>query len=355
MYPPCGDYSTSYKREMIVIRTHTQWGLLTGFLVLLYSFPFTGFVSDYVVRATIDLFVVIIAVQGINIVTGYCGQVTLGQAGFVCTGAYMSALLTNQMGYYFWIGMIGAGIGTAMIGIIFALPAGRVKELYLALSTVAAQFLIFWAVMYVPQMFGKIWGATGLEAPAPALGWIVFDTPQKYYYLSLTILIVMIFFTKSIARSGLGRAFVAIRDNDRAAEAIGINIFYYKVVAFGICSFYAGIAGSLFAHYWGWVGTESFDFMDSIWWVGMAIVGGLGTTVGSIFGVLFLILLRHGMVIAGPAIENVLLFLPAGAGGGIVTLVFGIVVLLFLIYEPRGLAHTWEVFKARYRLWPFSY
>jgi branched-chain amino acid transport system permease protein len=355
MYPPCGDYSTSYKREMTFIRTRTQWGLLTGLLVLLYAFPLTGLVSKYVVRATIDLFIVIIAVQGINIVTGFCGQVTLGQAGFVCIGAYISALLTHELGYPFWIAIISAGIGTTVIGIIFALPAGRVKELYLALSTVAAQFLIFWAVRYVPQMFGKVWGATGVDAPAPTLGWMVFDTSQKYYYLSLTVLIVIIFFTKSIARSGLGRAFVAIRDNDRAAEAIGINIFYYKVVAFAICSFYAGIAGSLFAHYWGWVGAESFDFMSSIWWVGMAIIGGLGTTVGGIFGALLLILLRQGMVIAGPAIEHALLFLHAGAGGGIVTFVFGIVVLLFLIYEPRGLAHTWEVFKARYRLWPFSY
>lgn len=355
MYPPCGTYNDSYEKDMCIVRTGTQWTTLIAFLVFLFVIPQLPFFSNYLIRVVIDIAIVLIAVQGINIVTGYCGQITLGQAGFVIIGAYVSSILTNELGLSFWLALPCAGIAATIIGIIFALPAVRVKGLYLALATLAAQFIIMWAIRYVPDMFGLIWGATGLAAPPPKIGGFAFDSVSSFYYVAISISVLMVLFTKGIARSGLGRAFVAIRDNDKAAEAIGVNIFLYKLIAFGICSFYAGIAGSLSAHYSGWVGAESFHLMDSVWWIGMAIIGGLGATIGPILGVISLSLLKQGMLIIGPSLEESITFLGVGAGGGLVIFAFGLVILLFLIYEPRGLAHTWNTFKTRYRLWPFSY
>ena len=355
MYPPCGTYNDSYDKDMSIVRTKTQWSLLVAFLAFIFAFPFLPFVSGYIVSVLIDIAIVLIAVQGINIVTGYCGQITLGQAGFVMIGAYTSAIISNELGLSFWIALPVAGITATLLGLFFALPAVRVKGLYLALATLAAQFIIMWTLRYVPEMFGLIWGAAGLRAPAPMLGSISLGSTTAFYYLAMSISVLMVFFAKSIVRSGLGRAFVAVRDNDKAAEAIGINIFYYKLIAFGICSFYGGIAGSLSAHYASWIGAESFHLMDSVWWIGMAIIGGLGSTVGPIFGVILLTILRQFMMIMGPKMEVSVPFLAPGAESGLIVLAFGVVILLFLLYEPRGLAHRWGIFKSQYRLWPFAY
>lgn len=355
MYPPCGVYNDSYEKEMAIIRTGTQWTLLIVFLILLFAVPFLPFVSRFILRVIISNAIILIAVIGINIVTGYCGQITLGQAGFVVVGAYTSALLTSEFGMSFWIALPCAGIAATLLGLIFALPALRVRGLYLALITLAALVIIFWSIRNVPTMFGLPWGSVGLTAPAPKLGSIVFDSIRSFYYIAVPTTVLMVFFAKSIARSGLGRAFVAVRDNDKAAEAIGINIFRYKLIAFCICSFYAGIAGSLFAHYYGWIGSESFHLMDSVWWIGMAIIGGLGTTMGPIFGTIFIAFLTEAMLRVGPLVEGSVPFLGAGAGGGFAIFAYGLVILLFLIFEPRGLAHRWGIFKSQYRLWPYAY
>lgn len=355
MYPPCGTYNDSYEKDMAIVRTRTQWALLIVFLVLLFAVPIFPFVKDSQVRLISNIAIIVIAVQGINIATGYCGQITLGQAAFAMVGAYTSAIMTGVLGLPFWISLLCAGMSAVLVGLIFALPAFRVKGLYLALTTLGAHFIITWTLRYVPEMYGLIWGATGLAVPAPTLGGMIFDSARSFYYLAMLVCVIMVFIAKGVARSGLGRAFVAIRDNDKAAEAIGINIFVYKLIAFGICSFYAGIAGSLLAHLSSWVGGESLHLMDAIWWVGMAIIGGLGTSVGPIFGVIFMSLLELGMRTVGPMLEGGVPFLEAGAGSGLIILAYGLVVALFLIYEPRGLAHRWEILKSKYRLWPYGY
>ena len=238
--------------------------------------------------------------------------------------------------------------------IIFALPSRKVKGLYLALTTLAAHFIIIWACRYVPGMMGKPWGTLGIEVASPAIGALCFDTVPRFYWLAMIFAVIMTYFAKSIARSGLGRAFIAIRDNDIAAESIGINIFRYKVVAFAICSAYGAVAGSLSAYFTGWVSTEARTLMDGIWFVGMAIIGGLGTAVGPILGVVFLSSLKQVMLRAAPWTEASIGLQP-GAGPGILIFAFGLVILLFLIFEPRGLAHRWEIIKWQIRLWPYSY
>jgi branched-chain amino acid transport system permease protein len=165
----------------------------------------------------------------------------------------------------------------------------------------------------------------------------------------------MTFFAKNLVRTGVGRAFVAIRDNDLAAEVAGVNVFRYKLLAFFICSVYAGVAGSLWAHWVRAINTDHFTLMNSIWFLGMLIVGGMGSTAGAIFGVAFLRILEEGTKILG---EKMTIFFPTLVGSvqaALTVTVYGVVIMLFLIFEPRGLAHRWEIFKASYRLRPFAY
>ena len=349
MYPPAGLYSDSYAKDMSVVRTRLQWLLLVGLFILLFAIP--QFTSSYWITFATTLIIILISVQGINILTGYCGQITLGQAAFMMVGGFTSAMLTNQLGLSFWIALPCSALLAVVIGIIFALPSVRVKGLYLALTTLAAQFILTWIIVNIPQFQA----AQGLGAPAPSLFGMLLDTPQEFYYLTVVIGALMIFFAKNIARTGLGRAFIAIRDNDRAAKAAGINIFYYKLIAFAICSFYAGVAGSLYAHHLNWITVDGFSLMDSVWYIGMAIVGGLGSIVGPIFGVTFIVFLRQAILLAAPNLIEIMPFLSTGTISGLLMVVFGLVILMFLILEPRGLAHRWQVIKSSYRFWPFTH
>lgn len=355
-YPPSGIYNDSYAKDLTIVRTRFQWLMLATALALISALPL--FTSDYVVRVTIDIFIILIAVHGINIVTGYAGQITLGQGAFMVLGGYIAGIMSQQLQLNFWLALLISIVGSVIVGVIFALPSVKVKEMYLALVTLAAHFIIIWACLYIPAMFGLTWGATGLYLTPASFAGLVFDSSVKFYYLAFGFAILMTFIAKSIERSGLGRAFIAIRDNDKAAEASGININYYKLVAFAICSAYAAVAGTLTAYYLGWISTEAMTLTDTVWMVGMVIVGGVGTTIGPIFGVVSLLWMRQGVLLAAPAIESFLASARIGglgSGGGVLILTFGLVILLFLILEPRGMAHRWTIWKSSFRMWPFAY
>jgi branched-chain amino acid transport system permease protein len=194
-----------------------------------------------------------------------------------------------------------------------------------------------------------------MRVPYASIGSFVFDSEGKFYYLIIGLTVVTIILAKNIARTRLGRAFIAVRDNDLAAQVMGINLFYYKLLAFFVGCFLAGIAGSLTAHLNGFINTENFPAWDSILYVGMIIIGGLGTAVGPVFGVLFIRLLEVLVTNLTPALQSAFPFLPSGFTTGISPMLFGLAIILFLIFEPRGIAHRWSLFKAAYRLWPFSY
>jgi branched-chain amino acid transport system permease protein len=184
-----------------------------------------------------------------------------------------------------------------------------------------------------------------------------FSSTTSKYYLITAIAVIVVFLAKNLARTRPGRAFVAIRDNDLAAQVMGINLFKYKLTAFFIGCFLAGVAGSLLAHcYYGFLSAEYFSFSDSILYVGMIIVGGLGTAIGPVFGAVFIRLLERLLSLElVPLLETHVTFLPSGWASGITPMLFGLVIILFLILEPRGLAHRWQLLKTSYRLWPFSY
>lgn len=346
---PCGTYNYSYAKDMAILRTKTHWALFIALLILVFTAPL--YWDNYLLGVANLIGITLIAAVGLNILLGYCGQLSIGHAGFIAVGAYTAAILTNTFELPFLVGLICAGLMAGLVGLIFGIPSLKVKGFYLGIATIAAQFIIIWFINHL-SITG---GFTGIAVPYASIGGFVFDTEASQFYLIMTIAVICVFFAKNLARTRIGRAFVAIRDNDLAAEVMGINLFYYKLLAFFIGCFLAGIAGSLLAHWIGFMNAEQFSISESILYIGMVIIGGMGTALGPIVGVIFVRLLQQGIMFVAPMLESAFPVLPAGFASGIAPMLFGVVIILFLILEPRGLAHRWMLFKASYRLWPFSY
>jgi branched-chain amino acid transport system permease protein len=347
---PCGTRNYRYSEDMAILRTKTHWVLIIGFLVLLFAAPL--YFSNYWLGVCNLIGITLIAAIGLNILVGYCGQLSIGHAGFIAVGAYTTAILTNRLELPFLVGLICAGLIAGFIGLIFGIPSVRVKGFYLAITTIAAQFIIIWVINH----WSLTGGFLGIKVPYASIGGLVFRSEASQFYLIMIIAALCTFFAKNLARTKVGRAFVAIRDNDLAAEVMGVNLFYYKMLAFFIGCFFAGIAGALLAHWTGSLNTEQFSLTESILYIGMIIIGGLGTTIGPILGVIFIRVLQQLLTMEfAPFLEKSFTMLPAGFASGITPMLFGLVIVLFLILEPRGIAHRWALFKAAYRLWPFSY
>ncbi|HIE17473.1 MAG TPA: branched-chain amino acid ABC transporter permease [Dehalococcoidia bacterium] len=347
---PCGTRNYDYAADMAVLRTKTHWALFIGLLVVVFTSPL--YLSNYWLGVANLIGITIIAVAGLNLLIGYCGQLSIGHAGFMAVGAYTTAILTSKLGLPFLVGLVCSGFSAGIMGLVFGLPSVRVKGFYLAITTIAAQFIIIWIINHWTSVTG---GFVGLSVPYASIGGFAFESEAEQFYLIMTVTAVCIFFAKNLARGRVGRAFIAIRDNDLAAEVMGINLTYYKLLAFFIGCFLAGIAGALFAHWTGFLNAENFTLSDSILYIGMVIIGGLGTAIGPILGATLIRLLQQGIMYISPVLESAFPTLPAGFTSGIGPMVFGLVIILFLILEPRGLAHRWALFKAAYRLWPFSY
>ncbi|MFC1915761.1 branched-chain amino acid ABC transporter permease [Chloroflexota bacterium] len=347
---PSGIRNYTYAQDMAIFRTKTHWVLFFCFLILLFTAPL--YLGNYWLGVANLIGITLIAATGLNILTGYCGQLSIGHAGFIAVGAYTSAVLTNRLELPFLVGLFCAGLTAGLIGLIFGLPSVRVKGFYLAITTIAAQFIIIWVINHWSSVTG---GFVGIKVPYASIGNFIFRSEASQFYLIMSIVALCIFLAKNLARTRVGRAFIAIRDNDLAAEVMGINLLYYKLLAFFIGCFMAGIAGSLLAHWIGFMNAEQFSLTESILYIGMIIIGGLGTTLGPILGVVLIRLLQQILtVVIVPFLEGNIA-LPSGFATGVTPMLFGLVIILFLVLEPRGLAHRWALFKSAYRLWPFSY
>jgi branched-chain amino acid transport system permease protein len=349
---PSGTYFETYRQSKALIHTKLQWGWFIGFLLFLYLLPF--FAGAHLLSIAIMMCIILISVLGLQIVIGYTGQLNLGQSGFMGVGAYLCALLANQFNLPFWLAIPGGGIGAAVLGAMFGIPASRVKGFYLALTTLAAQFIFTFAIVRLPyEWFG---GYKGLPVAAARIGDLVFDTDQRFYFLAMSLVVIFTFFTFNLARSRVGRAFMAIRDNENAAEIMGVHVSRYKVLSFGICALYAGISGSVWAYYVRYVGIDQFTLWHSIWYVGMIIIGGLGNTLGAILGVVAIRGLQEILNYAGPALSNLF---PSAGGGAMwfasMNILLGGLIVVFILFEPKGLAHRWNLLKVSYRKWPFPY
>jgi branched-chain amino acid transport system permease protein len=344
---PSGTFNQSYAQDMAIFRTKTQWMVLLAFLAFLFTCPLYS--SDRILTIMTIIGITVISVLGLNILTGYCNQISIGHAGFMAVGAYTSGILTAHLGWSFWAALPCAALMAGLVGILFGLPSLKVKGFYLIMATIAAQFIIIWFILQFRNITG---GGDGLAVPRPEIGDFVFKSKASYFYLVMIIACLATFVAKNIVRTRVGRAFIAIRDNELAAEVMGVNLWAYKLLAFFIGCVFAGVAGALLVHYVAFATVDQFPFMNSVWYLGMLIVGGMGSTVGVIFGVVSLKLLDELVVIAGPILANAV---APQAAASLSLIMRGLVIVIFLIFEPRGLAHRWQMIKAYYRLWPFSH
>ena len=347
---PSGVFQGSFGQDMAIFRTRTQWIILLAFLVLLFAMPVYS--SDRLLTIVTIMGITIISVLGLNILTGYCGQISIGHAGFMAAGGYVSAVLTAKLGWPFWAALPCAGLGAGLVGIIFGLPSLKIKGFYLIMATVAAHFIIIWVIL---QFYGITGGADGMSVRRPEIGAFVLKSKASYFYLVMVITCIAVYLAKNIVRTRVGRAFIAIRDNDLAAEVMGVNLWAYKLTAFFIGCVFAGVSGSLLVHYYAYISTDHFPFMNSVWYLGMLIVGGMGSTAGVIFGTVFLKLLDEAVTVFGPMLAAIFPAIAAQAAASLGLIMRGLVIILFLIFEPRGLAHRWELVKSYFRRWPFSY
>jgi branched-chain amino acid transport system permease protein len=347
---PSGVFNTSYVQDGMILRTRFHRVGLLLFILFLFSVPL--FARQYWVDLLSTIATTVIALMGLNILSGYCGQISVGHSAFIAIGAYTSAILAGRLGLPFWVCLPCAGLAAGGTGVIFGLPSLKVKGLYLSVTTIAAQFIISYLIK---NPFADVTGgAIALNVPPAALGGFVFQTEKQLFYIVMGFTILMTFFARSITRSHVGRAFVAIHNNDIAAEAMGINLYRYKLLAFFIGCFYAGISGSIWSVYVKVISPDDFTLMNSIWQIGMLVIGGMGSTLGPFLGAIFITALNELVLIAGPVITSVVQ-IGAQISAALVEMIFGVVLVIFLIYEPRGLAHRWEILKASYARWPFSY
>ena len=341
-----GTFHETYAQDMAIFRAPWQWGMLLAFLLALALCPL--FFSDRVLTIMTMIGIAIISVHGLNILTGYCGQISMGHVGFMAVGGYVSAILTAKAGRPFWGALCCGGLAAGVAGLVFGLPSLKIKGFYLIMATIAAHFIIIWLILQLRRLTG---GADGMTVPKPQIGGFVFASKASYYYLVMVIACLATYGAINIVRTRAGRAFVAIRDNDLAAEVMGISLWSYKLQAFFIGCVYAGVAGVLLVHYYSFASVDQFPFMDSVWYLGMLIVGGMGSVAGAILGAVSLKLLDELVTVIGPILSAAV---AAQAAAALALITRGLVIILFLIFEPRGLAHRWGMIKAYVRMWPFS-
>ena len=281
----------------------------------------------------------IVATHGLNIMMGYTGLLSLGHAAFVGVGAYTVAILQTYFGVPFWIAIPAAGISAAVIGVAFGLPSLRIRGLYLVIATLAAQFILHFVFVHWQSVTN---GDVGLPvAPAEVFGYPL-NNEIRVYYLILAFVVLSTIFASNVVRSRVGRAFIAIRERDLTAQVLGVEIVGYKLMAFALGSFYAGIAGALLAYFNRFVNPEQFGLLLSVFFLSAVIVGGMGSILGAILGAAFMTLLpellREGSLLVGNSLGYDL----ATVLTPLRETIFGMLMVGFLILEPRGLAQLWK-------------
>jgi len=351
MYRPCGVFDETFTQDLAIVRTTVHWILLLAALFVFSVFPMLA--PGALLAHFNAIGITTISVVGLQIIVGYTGQISLGQAAFMSVGAYTSFVLSAYGNIPFLVALPASGVMAGLVGIIIGLPSLRIKGFYLAMATLAAQFIIPWLIVNVrPDITG---GTSTMVVRPPHLFGCTLDSQQEMYYVIMALVAITLYLTRNLVRTRVGRAFVAIRDNDLAAEVMGISILKYKLTAFFVSSFYAGIAGSLWAYWMRCVSVDHFTLMDSIWQLGMLVVGGMGSIPGAVMGTVFIRVLDILVKDIGPFLGEMIPSLAGAATAAMAPTVFGLVMMLFLIFEPRGLAHMWDRIKSFCRMWPFSY
>jgi len=343
-----GYFKTSYKAELSLVETRTRWVYLIILIVGLIVFPFLA--SPFLLDLASQVFLALIGAIALMLLTGYAGQISLGHAGLIAAGAFTTAILFKELDAPFWVTFPASGLVGAILGFIFGLPSLRLKGLYLALSTLALHFI----VTYIGTEYETKRGfATGVVIEPPTLGSFVIEDPRGWYFILLFFDILLVIFSLNLLRTRTGRAWMAIRDRDVAAEALGIKLSSYKLSAFVVSSIITSIGGCLFAYYRGFVSAEAFSLLLTIEYVAMVIIGGLGSILGAIFGTVFVVLLPY-VIETGTKVFHVssrfttFMF-------SINHATFGLIMIIFLVFEPTGLVGIWTRVRNYFILWPFKH
>jgi len=348
MYGQCGLFFRTYAGEAQLFPGRFLKCSMGLFFLALCVVP--HFMNQYLVSILCFINIAVIGAVSLNLLTGTCGQISLGHGAFIGAGAYAAGYFTG-LGMPFLLALLLAGAVTAAIGMIFGLPSLRLKGVYLAIATLAAQLILEYVFLHWDAVTG---GSNGLAIEPPSIFGFAFDSDVKMFYLTLAAAVLATLAVKNLMRTKYGRAFTAIRDHHLSAEIVGVDLFAYKLRAFGVSSFLAGAAGALWGSYAMYVTPEQFGMGLSISYLAMIIIGGLGSVQGAVFGAIFITLLPEGLNFvaqhAGAAFADISGSLLAMKEG-----VFGLVLTLFLIFEPEGLANRWRLVKAYWKLYPFAH
>lgn len=360
---PCSVYHQDYAQD------HRWWQtkfikrkMILLFVILFVVIPLVA--DSYLLSICNLIGYTVLGALGVQLLIGFCGQITLGHAAFIAVGAYTSTLLILEFpwpkfmtdyGIAYPVSIIIAAVVSGIWSVLFGLPCARVKGFYLILTTMAAQFITvdFIITQYVSQIGGR-GQAFSLPPGTIKVGPWVIDSDLKVYFIMLILVILCVIIMVNLLRSSVGRAWVAIRDNDISAEVMGINVFKYKLMAFYVAGFIGGIAGAFWVSNLAAISPEHFPWFWSLWLVGVILIGGVGSIHGAVFGSIFMVVVMEVLQLAVIPLADIypkllmdFLYIKEAA--------FGLAICVFMIFEPNGLAYRWWQMKNYFNLWPFSY
>jgi branched-chain amino acid transport system permease protein len=342
-------YRTSYAQLVALTDHGSTWAWAAAGVVLLALMP--ALVGSFGLNILVTIFVLAIGVLGLNLLSGVAGQISLGHAGFLLIGAYAQAILTTDYKLPTLLAVFISGLIAAAASLVVGVPSLRLKGLYLAITTLAFTFIVRHVVLFAE---GLTRGSNGMPVEALTVFGLSFKGDQRFYYAALAMLLLFIVITLNLMRTRIGRAWLAVRDHDIAARAMGIDLMRYKLLAFMVSAFYTGVAGAMVALQTRFINVDTFSVLVSIEALAMVIVGGMGRVHGAILGTALIVLLPEALTVAFAVAGDGVKTLLADRIYEVKGLLYGVVILLFLRLEPEGLAGIWRKSKRFWMQWPLS-